>query len=147
MPTLGDAVDVCSTGFIVEDLCVDFEATRFETFHDDVVCWNAMVIRLGLEGLDEDDVGGVMVREHDVLVTAQSTDREAAHIVGEESRERDFDDVKFIGRCSDGVEECRGSLDVWTEGLVGWDTQEGCQGRGTGRFGGAETLLDLGHVA
>jgi len=146
VPFMGDAVDVCSASFVVEDLGVNFEATRFEAFHDDVVCWNTMMIRFSLEGLDKDDVGGVMVCEHDVLVTAQSTDGEAAHIVGEESRERDFDDVEFIGRGSDGVERCRGWLDLWTKCLVGWHTQNGGQCRGTWRFGGTETLLDLGHV-
>ena len=51
-PYVCDGLDVGCTGFIVEDLRVNFNATCLETFQDGVVGWDAMVVRFGLKGLD-----------------------------------------------------------------------------------------------
>ena len=50
-PYVCDGLDVVCTGFVVEDLCVHFNAMCLEPFHDGVVGWDAMVVRFGLKGV------------------------------------------------------------------------------------------------
>ena len=60
-PFVGDAVDVCGAGFIVKYLRVDRDILCLKPFHDDVVGGDAMMISFGLEGLDKDSIGSVVV--------------------------------------------------------------------------------------
>ncbi len=76
-PYFCDGLDVDRTRLIVKDLQVNLNAPCFETFHDGVVCRDAMVVRFGLEGLHQDDICRIAIREHNVLVTAHRMDREA----------------------------------------------------------------------
>ena len=77
-PYFGDRFDVCCTGFIVKDLQVNFNAPCFETFHDGVVGRDTMVVCFRLEGLHQDDICCIVIREHNILVTAHCTDWEAS---------------------------------------------------------------------
>ena len=53
---------------------------------------------LGLEGIDENDVGVDVVGEHYVIIAAAGADGEAAHVVGVELGDRfDADDEFFCG--------------------------------------------------
>ena len=61
VPCVGDAVDVCGAGFIVKYLCVDLDTPCLEPFHDDVVGIYTMMVSFGLEGLDKDSIGNVVV--------------------------------------------------------------------------------------
>ena len=60
-PFVGDAVDLCCAGFVVEYLRVDRYIPCLKPFYDDVVGRDAMMISFGLEGLDEDGIGSVVV--------------------------------------------------------------------------------------
>ena len=51
-----------------------------QSFHDDILGVDAVDIFLGLEGMDDDDVGGV-VGNHDVLVPTPRSCGEAACVV------------------------------------------------------------------
>ena len=62
VPFVGDAVDVCGAGFVVEYLRVNHDIPCLKPFHDDVVGGDAMMISFGLEGLDKDSIGSVVVR-------------------------------------------------------------------------------------
>jgi hypothetical protein len=76
-PYFCDGLDVGRTRLIVEDLQVNLNAPCFEMFHDGLVCRDAMVVRFGLEGLHQDDICRIVIREHNVLVAAHRTDWEA----------------------------------------------------------------------
>jgi hypothetical protein len=76
-PYFYDGLDVDRTRLIVEDLQVNLNAPCFETFRDGVVCRDAMVVRFGLEELHQYDICRIMIRKHNVLVTAHCTDWEA----------------------------------------------------------------------
>ena len=88
---------VFCAGLVVKDLVFDDMVTLFEVVHDVSRGWNVVGVVLGLEGLNEDDVGVTVVGEHDVLVTTSRTDGEAAHVVGEELTDGPDPDVKFVG--------------------------------------------------
>ena len=60
-PFVGDTVDVRITGFIVEYLRVDCDVLCLKLFHDNFVGRDAMMISFGLEGLDKDSIGSVVV--------------------------------------------------------------------------------------
>ena len=60
-PFVGNAVDVCGAGFVVEYLRVNRDIPCLKPFHDDVVGRDAMMISFGLEVLDEDSIGSVVV--------------------------------------------------------------------------------------
>ena len=75
-PYFVDCLDVGCTGFIVKDLQVNFNSPCFEPFHDGVVGWDAMVVRFGLEGLYQDDICCIVIRDHNVLVTTHCKDWE-----------------------------------------------------------------------
>ena len=54
-PYVCDGMYVGCTGFIVEDLHVNVNATCLESFHDGFVGWDAMVVRFGLKGFPHRD--------------------------------------------------------------------------------------------
>ena len=54
-------------------------AAYLEFKHDAVVCCDAAVIMVGLEGFNEDDIAIAVVSEHDILVAAVRADVETAH--------------------------------------------------------------------
>ncbi len=60
--------------FVVQDLLFDMDVSGFETSHDFVVCGIAMMVRLGLEWLDQDCIGTGVIRQHDILVAALGAD-------------------------------------------------------------------------
>jgi len=57
----GDAVDVRSAGFVAKYLRVDLDIPCLEPFYDDVVGSDTMMVSFGLEGLDKDSIGSVVV--------------------------------------------------------------------------------------
>ena len=56
-----------------------------------------MVVVLGWEGFDKNDVGVDVVGEHYVVITAAGADGEAAHVVGVELGNGFNTDVEFLG--------------------------------------------------
>jgi hypothetical protein len=69
-------------GFVVKYLLFDLDVLGFETRHDFVVCWNTMMVGLGLEWLHQDCIGPGVARQHDILVSTLGADGEPAHVVG-----------------------------------------------------------------
>ncbi len=69
-------VDVCDgkfvgrACFVVEDLLFDYNVSGFETRHDLVVCWDAVMVGLGLEWFYQNCIGTRVVSQHDILVSA-----------------------------------------------------------------------------
>jgi hypothetical protein len=57
-------------GFVVEDLLFDLDVSGFETRHDFVVCWDAVMVGLGLEWLYQDCISPSVVCQHDILISA-----------------------------------------------------------------------------
>ena len=55
-----------------------------EMGHEAFGSGKAVVVVLGLEGLDENDVGVDVIGKHCVIIAAAGADREAAHVVGAE---------------------------------------------------------------
>ena len=88
LPLVGDVVAVGSTGLIVEDDSVDHEAKGAEPGHDDVSRRDAVAVMLGCEGLHQDDIGGMMVGDHNVLVAALHLDWESTCVIRVETTER-----------------------------------------------------------
>ena len=60
-PYLGDCLDVCRTGFIVEDLQVSLELTVLKAFHDSVVGRDLVMVRFRLEGLHQNDICCIVI--------------------------------------------------------------------------------------
>ena len=83
-PILGDGADVFCAGFVVEHLVIHSVAACLETGHKTRVGWDAVSVVARLEGFDEDGIGVAVIGQHDVLIAAAQTDREAAHVVCEE---------------------------------------------------------------
>ena len=75
-PYLSDFSDVCRSGFIVEDLHVNVDPTVFKAFHDSVVGRDPVMVCFSLEGLHQNDIGRIMIREHDVLIATHCADWE-----------------------------------------------------------------------
>jgi hypothetical protein len=65
-----DGKFVGRTYFVVEDLLFDNDVSGFETRHDLVVCWDAVMVGLGLEWLYQDCIGPSVVCQHDILISA-----------------------------------------------------------------------------
>ena len=81
VPLLGDLLFIGSAALVVNYLEINAVAILLEAGHDAVGSGEAVVVMLGLKGLDHDDVGVDVVGEHDVLVAAARADGEAAHVV------------------------------------------------------------------
>ncbi len=77
----GDKFVGCA-GFVVEDLLFDLDVAGFESRHNFVVGWDAVMVGLGLEWIHQDRIGPSVVFQHDVLVSTLCADWEAAHVVG-----------------------------------------------------------------
>ena len=60
-PILSDNTVVLCTGFIVKNLVIYCMAACLEALHDSVVSGNAVPVVMGLEGLDENDIGIAVV--------------------------------------------------------------------------------------
>lgn len=73
------------TGLVVEDLQVDCETSCLETGYKGVICWDAVMVRLRLERLYQDDICCVMVCQHDILVATHGSDGESTQVVCEQS--------------------------------------------------------------
>ena len=54
-------MDVRGAGFVVKYLCVDRDIPCLKPFHDDFVGRDVMMISFGLEGLDKDGIGSIVV--------------------------------------------------------------------------------------
>ena len=83
LPYICDGFDVGFTGFVVQDLRVDRNAAICEALHDGVVGWDAMVVLFGVEWLYQNNIGRIVVGEHNVLVTAHRTDWVAPKVISE----------------------------------------------------------------
>ena len=94
-PFLGDGLLVIGAGFVIQDLEVDGEASRFQALHDAVVSWDAVVVLARFEWASEDRIGVAVVGDHDVLVVAATPDGEAAGVVGEELADMADLNMKF----------------------------------------------------
>ena len=94
-PFLGDRLFVLDAGFVIQDLEVDGEASRFQALHDAVVSWDAVVVLARFEWASEDRIGVAVVGDHDVLVVAATPDGEAAGVVGEEPADMADLNMKF----------------------------------------------------
>ena len=68
-------------GLIVEDLEVNSVAAILEPRHDAVVLRDAVLVVPVLEGFEQNGIGVDMVRQHNAVVAAEGSDREAAHVV------------------------------------------------------------------
>lgn len=100
-----DCLLVGVAGLVVESLVVDPEALCVEAGHDGVVGGDAMPICFRLEGLDEDDVGDVVVCHHDVLIATHGPDGESAGVVSVERGDVELLEVEIVGRGCDGGDE------------------------------------------
>ena len=103
LPYICDDFNVGCTGFVVQDLRVDRDATSFETLHDGLVGWDAMVVLFGLEWLYQYKISRIMVGEHNVLVTTHCTDWVAPKVVSEQCCKRYLPEDDCVGRCYHGV--------------------------------------------
>ena len=82
---------------IFEHLVFNGLDTALEAGNDSVVVIDAVVVVLGLEGFDKEDVASTVVGKHDILVAYAGEDREATYvaivqIVGGKYVEMDFVD-------------------------------------------------------
>ena len=77
IPFVCDCCFICLTCLIVQHLIGYCNPTVLQTFHDCVVCRDAVLVVSCLESFDEYHIGLVMVCHHDVLVSALITDEEA----------------------------------------------------------------------
>jgi hypothetical protein len=85
---LGDGCFFTSrAGFVITDLEITREPTGCQTNHDCVVGCDEVVVTLVLKGLLEDEFAISIKVNHDILVAGESSDREAARVVGEELAE------------------------------------------------------------
>ena len=84
LPLLADCGFKTGTGLVVEDNEVDSVPLICEALHDLIVGWDAVPVTFGGERFDEDSVGIVMIRPHDVLVAGAQANRELAHVVSVE---------------------------------------------------------------
>ena len=105
MPFVFNAIDVGSTGFVVQDLQINPEIAFLESGHDFVVCWDAMGVSLCLEWLDQNDVCLLMECKHYVLIATHCSDGEAAHLIHEEFGEWDHIDMHGVCRGCEFVEQ------------------------------------------
>ncbi len=61
VPVFCDDPNVFGTGFIVKDLVINSVAACFQSRHETVVGWNAVIVIAGLEVFHENGIGiGVM---------------------------------------------------------------------------------------
>ena len=65
---------------IFEHLVFNGLDTVLEAVNDAVVGIDVVVVLLGLEGFDEEDVAFTVVGKHDILVASAGADREATHV-------------------------------------------------------------------
>ena len=56
-------------------------AAIIETRHDSVVCHNSVLVMPALEGFNQNGIGGEVVRQHNVVVSAAEADGEAANVI------------------------------------------------------------------
>ena len=68
-----------------------------EAGHEAVFFGEAVVIVMGLEGFDQDDVEVYMVGEYDEVVAAAGVDGKTAHDVGVELAYGIYPDTEFLG--------------------------------------------------
>ena len=94
-PYLCDCPLVFATGFVVQDLQVNFVAAGVESLYDGVVGLNPVFVLAGLERGMKDGVGIAMVRNHYVLVAAAGPDGESATIVSVQPTDRLDAQVEF----------------------------------------------------
>ena len=82
---------------IFEHLVFNGLDTSLDAGNDSVVVIDVVVVVLGLEGFDKEDVASIVVGKHDILVDSAGADREATYvaivqIVGGKYVEMDFVD-------------------------------------------------------
>ena len=72
---------VFSTDLVINHLEVNLVLLRGEVVHNGIVCCNAILVLLGIEGGENDCVGFKMVGGQDVLITEASSDGEDTFVV------------------------------------------------------------------
>ena len=77
---LGDRL-VFSADLVIDNLEVDLVALRSEAVNYGVVSCNAVLVLLGIEGVDKDCVGLAIIDGQYVLITSTSPDEEASNVV------------------------------------------------------------------
>ena len=97
-PDFSDVSAVFFACFVVEDLVVYDVATSIEAGYDAGVGWDAVAVFACLEGLDEDDVGVILIGNHEVLIAAAGADREASRVVGVVRADGFDPEVEIFGR-------------------------------------------------
>ena len=68
LPYICDGFNVGCAGVVVQNLRVNRDATSLEPLHDGVVGWDAVVVLLGLEWLDQYNISRIVLGKHNVLV-------------------------------------------------------------------------------
>ena len=68
----------------------------FQSLHDGIVLWDAVLVRSCLEPFDEYHIGFVVLRHHDVLVSTLSKDGEATTVVRVQCCYCKLKNVEFI---------------------------------------------------
>jgi hypothetical protein len=127
-PGDSDGVLVGRTCLVVEDLKINRQTTGRQTCHDGVVCFDAVLIAPGLEGLLKDEVPIGVVGNHYILVARTSFHGEPACIIGVELADGKHTDDELVGR-----------------GL--WDGGWSRQGNGGLGLGRPDILALLGEMA
>ena len=106
-------------------------AAILETRHDAVVRRNEVSVVPRLEEFDHNGIGVDVVRQHNVVVSTEGADGEAAHVICVELADGITDDVEFLGFYGRKF-----TGDVGKSFLVG-----------RSGLGGARTLSILCHVS
>ena len=76
-----DGMFVRCAGLVVQDLEVNQQAPDRETRHDCAVGCDAINVLFAFEGLLQDEVAILVVRNHDVLVARSGSYREASGVI------------------------------------------------------------------
>ena len=129
LPGDRDGVLVSCAGLVVEDLKINPKTSGRQSGHDRIVCFDAVLVTPGFEGLLKDEVAIDVVGNHDILVSRPCFDGETTGIIGVELAEGQDADAEFVGRS------------VWGSGR-----RRGWQGSGAFGLGRPDVLAPLGKM-
>jgi hypothetical protein len=97
LPGDSDGVLVCCACLVVEDLKSNPKTSGRQLGHDGIVCFDAVLVTPGFEGLLKDEVAIGMVGNHDVLVARLCFDGEKTGVIGVELADGQDADEEFVG--------------------------------------------------
>jgi hypothetical protein len=98
LPGDRDGVLVSCAGLVVEDLKINPKTSGSQSGHDGIVCFDAVLVTPGFEGLLKDEVAIGVVGNHDILVSRPCFDGETTGIIGVELADGQDADEEFVGR-------------------------------------------------